>query len=449
MIKTLQKKFIYTAMAAVTVLLLLLAGGIILVNSCIHIRQSQRQLNMLADTELLKLKQAGPADLPERFLDVPKDRGFGKGSLFNPPIDKDTAMSLRFFTVYIGSSGQVIRKDTSRISSVSGDEAEEYARKALQKGRTGGYLDGFWYRMEFSGLYEEAGSFFVFLDASGQLRQILTVAAVSAGIAVLCWLFMLLLVVFLSRRAIRPIADNILRQKQFVTDAGHEIKTPLAIIQANIDAMELINGENKWSRNIRSQSLRLERLMQDLLMLARMDEAGQMLQMEAVSFSELAEESLHPFYELAAAKSVRLIPEIQPGIRIDANREYIRRLLSILLDNAVKYSPDGTAVLVTVSQKDRAALLRMENFCEKPPKADAGRLFDRFYRGDSSRTQKTGGYGIGLSAASAIVAAHKGEIYAEYVQPPASGDTASDRQKMRQKMIITVRLPAYAFGTVS
>ncbi len=446
MIKTLQKKFIYTAMAAVTVLLLLLAGGIILVNSCIHIRQSQRQLNMLADTELLKLKQAGPADLPERFLDVPKDRGFGKGSLFNPPIDKDTAMSLRFFTVYIGSSGQVIRKDTSRISSVSGDEAEEYARKALQKGRTGGYLDRFWYRMELSGLYEEAGSFFVFLDASGQLRQILTVAAVSAGIAVLCWLFMLLLVVFLSRRAIRPIADNILKQKQFVTDAGHEIKTPLAIIQANIDAMELINGENKWSRNIRSQSLRL---MQDLLMLARMDEAGQMLQMEAVSLSELAEESLHPFYELAAAKSVRLIPEIQTGIRIDANREYIRRLLSILLDNAVKYSPDGTAVLVTVSQKDRAAVLRMENFCEKPPKADAGRLFDRFYRGDSARTQKTGGYGIGLSAASAIVAAHKGEIFAEYVQPPASGDTASDRRKMRQKMIITVRLPAYAFGTVS
>ena len=171
--------------------------------------------------------------------------------------------------------------------------------------------------------------------------------------------------------------------------------------------------------------------------------------MEAVSLSELAEESLHPFYELAAAKSVRLIPEIQTGIRIDANREYIRRLLSILLDNAVKYSPDGTAVLVTVSQKDRAAVLRMENFCEKPPKADAGRLFDRFYRGDSARTQKTGGYGIGLSAASAIVAAHKGEIFAEYVQPPASGDTASDRRKMRQKMIITVRLPAYAFGTVS
>ena len=98
--------------------------------------------------------------------------------------------------------------------------------------------------------------------------------ALSVSIAVLCWLFMLLIVIWLSRRAIRPIAQNIQKQKQFVTDAGHEIKTPLAIIQANIDAMELIHGENKWSRNIKGQVERLNGLMNILLILARMEELG-------------------------------------------------------------------------------------------------------------------------------------------------------------------------------
>lgn len=409
MVKILQKKFIITAMAAVSILLLVLIGAINAANCWMTSEQTNQQLQMLGDTELQILKQEKPG-----FHDQPGKRG-GKHSFFNPPIDEDLAMSLRFFTVCLDKQNQVVRKDISRIASVGEAEAEKYARQAAQKEKQTGYLEHFKYRvLDAKTPGGEELSAILFLDISRQLRSIGMVFILSVTIAAACWLCMLLLVILLSKKAIRPIAENMQKQRQFVTDAGHELKTPLAIIQANVDAMELISGENKWSRNIRSQTARLSGLMQNLLTLAKMDEEGFTLSMEELSISELLKESMQPFYEAAALKEIHMEADIAPKLLIKANREYIRRLLSVLLDNAVKYTNQGGTMEVSLQAEGNEVVLKMKNTCEKLPEGDAETLFDRFYRGDSARTQKNGGYGIGLSAAYAIVKAHNGRIAAEY-----------------------------------
>ncbi len=416
MIRLLQKKFILTAQAAVSVLLLVLVCAINGANVWLTVRQMDQQLEMLADTELQIRRQETKTDtdtpLEERFGEPqPFLRNDKKGGLLRPPMDKDLAMSLRFFTVALDSNGQIIRSDISRISSVSEEEAWTYAQQALKNEQLTGYLDQLKYKI----LSPDTNTTtMIFLDVSKQFHSIWTIMILSTGIAAACWFCMLLFIVLLSRKAIRPIARNIQKQKQFVTDAGHEIKTPLAIIQANLDAMELISGENKWSRNIRSQTTRLHGLMQNLLTLAKMEEEFQQLPMNHFSFTELLQESIQPFYEAAALKNIIIDTEIRENTIIFANREYMQRLLSILFDNAVKYTDSGGMITVSLQKTERKVLLTVKNTCSELPQGDAEKLFDRFYRADSARTQKNGGYGIGLSAAYAIVKAHKGEISAAY-----------------------------------
>lgn len=228
---------------------------------------------------------------------------------------------------------------------------------------------------------------------------------------------MLLTVVLLSRRAIRPVAENMEKQRQFVTNAGHEIKTPLAIIQSNTDAMELYLGENKWTRNIREQTERLSGLMQNLLLLARMEEGGAPLQTSDVSLSRLTEESVHAFAETLEQQRIRLRTQIAPEVHLRADCGQLQQLLSILLDNMAKYTPQGGEAEVRLEKNGTDVILTAENTCDRLPALPPERLFERFCRGDAARTQKTGGCGIGLSAAAAITEANHGTISAEYILP--------------------------------
>ena len=240
-------------------------------------------------------------------------------------------------------------------------------------------------------------------------------AALSGLLGLLAWIAMLALVTALSRRAIRPIAENIERQRQFVTDAGHELKTPLAIILANLDALELRGGESKYSRNIRGQATRLSALMQNLLTLARLDESSGLPDASPLSLTELTRESVEMFRAPAELRQIRLSEALAEGVSVTGSRTLLQQLLSTLLDNAVKYCPEGGEIAVRLREEERAVLSVSNTVGEERPALD--RLFDRFYRSDSSRNQK-GGFGIGLSAAAAIVRQHKGEIDAHY-----EGDT--------------------------
>ena len=238
---------------------------------------------------------------------------------------------------------------------------------------------------------------------------------------------MLFLTILLSKKAIKPIAANMERQKQFVTDAGHEIKTPLAIIMANTDALELHYGENKYSKNIRSQIFRLKDLTQDLLALAKMEESVEKRITESFSIATLTEESLNQFEESILAKEITLYKNIQSNLIMNSDKDKVQRLLLILLDNATKYTPEKGRIEVYLFQENKQINYVVSNTAENLDKLDTEKVFDRFYRADDARNQKSGGYGIGLSVARAIVQSLKGSITVQ-----KQGDN---------KLIFVIKLP--------
>lgn len=402
MVRTLQIKFVKTAMTAISVLLLAVICAISGIYSFDVYTKEKNTAEMLADS-------GGIPDFEKMKRDRPDREEFEKpfdGGRMSP----DDMMAVRFFVVRFDTDGGIESADTGSIYSVTGEEAEEYGKQAVAGGKQSGIIGNFMYYIKDN----EDGKTAAFVDISSQVSSILSVIVISLIIAAAAWILMLVFVSALSRRAIAPIAENIVRQKQFVTNAGHELKTPLAIIMANTEALELFNGESKWTRNIKAQTRRLNDLMQNLLTLSKMDEADLNLPMQNFDLGELVRESAAPFEEPAREKGLTLSVQT-PEITVKANRDSMGQLIGILMDNAVKYTPEGGGISVTAYAEGNSVILREENTvnpddCEQNPE----RLFDRFYRRDEARTQKKGGYGIGLSAARAIAAANGAQISAAY-----------------------------------
>ncbi|MCI9270051.1 MAG: HAMP domain-containing histidine kinase [Dorea sp.] len=400
MIKTLQRKFIVTAMTAISVLLLLLLGTINILNIYYVGNQVDKKLEMISQNE------GNPDNIPMAPGEMPPRGPYGMKN------DYDTFMSSNFFVVRFDRNGDIVYSDVSRISSVSEEEAKELAEKVYTQNDLSGKIDSFEYMVRDSRM--GFGKVVVFLDTSGDIYSYIRVLFLSAAIGIACWLFMLLFVILLSKQAIRPIAENMEKQKQFVTNAGHEIKTPIAIIQSNTEAMELYNGENKWSKNIKEQTVRLNELMKNLLTLARMDESSTNLIQSDFSLSQLLADHIECFRETLELRRITLQTSIQPMISFRANQEHITQLISALMDNTVKYTNEGGNVFVSLEVNDKRIKLQFKNTCQQLPPVPPDKLFDRFYRADEARTQKNGGYGIGLSVAQSITETYKGRISAEY-----------------------------------
>ena len=403
MTKVLQRRFVIASMAAISVLLLVLVGAINFVNFSISARRVEQVLSQLVESEGLYTPPSMQQDNPPHGPNAPTP---------------DDMMGARYFFVRFDGDGAIVQTNVSHILAVTEDEALCIAQQIYQGGSQSGYTGSFRYRVAHA--LDGRSSLVICLDISSQQRSAVTVLLVSVFVGLLCWLAMLMLVMLLSKRAIRPIAITLEKQKQFVTNAGHELKTPLAILLANTDAMELHQGETKWSRNIRTQTVRLNGLMQNLLVLAKMDEGGDSLPTSEFSLSLLIEEVLDFYQEAAAAKGIVLRSIIQPEVMLRANRESIVQLLSVLLDNAVQYTPADGSIQVVLTKGKSGIVFQVENSVDTPPEGDLERLFDRFYRGDPARTQKSGGYGIGLSTARAVAEAHGGTITARCDGPRAT-----------------------------
>jgi two-component system sensor histidine kinase CiaH len=457
MVKQLQKKFIISAMLAVTILLVVLIGGINVFNYLTTSGDNDRLMEMLcysfetstkwnADTtdntqppQSINGTQQNttgvsgnqnnpdfpPQDNGTKPPDDKKNNGFGRH-------DKNAVDSARYAAVAIDKNGNIIRTDVTHISSLTEDEATAITEALKNTAAGTGTYSGFLYRI--SETKRAEGKVIILLDNGMQISSFFTVLFISVGAGIFGWLMMLLLVILLSRKTIAPVARSIEKQKQFVTNAGHEIKTPLAIILANTDAMELHNGENKWSKNIRAQTLRLSGLMQNLLMLAKMDESSTKLPMCEFDISTAAEDTVSAFIEPAALKGIMIEQNIKKGIRLSGNRDSIVQLMTVLLDNAVKYTESGGVIRAELYGSEKNITLSIANTCE--PIDHPEKLFDRFYRGDSARTQKNGGYGIGLSVAQAIAELHKGSITAENVSATASEAHTDTTDKQNTNMLM-------------
>ena len=428
MIRMLQKKFVLTAMIAITALILLLLGAVNIGNVVLTSRETTQTLQTISDMTEKSLPQGntsqGEATAPADGTDskkIPQEIGkqeseggaaptFAGGQQKN---DSDKVMGSNFFVVWFDADGKVSDTDTTRTSSVTNEEAQTLAEQLCKEEKTDGTTGKYRYQITVS--KQDGRTQVVCLDVSDERLSCVRVLLLSAAIGLLCWCASLLLVILLSRKAIRPIAENIEKQKQFVTNAGHEIKTPLAIIQSNTEAMELFKGENKWSKNIKEQTGRLAELMNRMLMLARLEEGN--LKPVPVTFAldGLVKELLHGFEQPMEMKQITWQTELEEA-KVCADQMQIGQLISILLDNAVKYTPEQGKIWITVSQKEKKTCLSVENTCTEQPKAAPEQLFDRFYRGNEARTQSSGGYGIGLSAAKAIAQANQGQLKASYIE---------------------------------
>ncbi len=392
MTKLLQRKFVKTAMVAISLLIVILLGAINIVNIVIVRNDIDRTLLMLAENRM-ELNTPG-MPLPDMNM--------------NPVGNDNRLLTFPYFIVMTDSKGNIVFADVSHISTLERSDAEEIAKKALNSGEYKGKVDGYRYIIANSGLGK--GKNVAFLDDSNEIYSFFRILFLSVGIGLITWTLMLLFVILLSKKAIRPIAENIEKQKEFITNAGHEIKTPLAIIQANTDAMELYSGETKWSKNIKQQVTRLDGLMKNLLFLTRSDEKGLSANKTDFSLTEVVSETAHGFIEPMALKGVNLQVAVQENIHINADKEQMTQLVSILLDNALKYTNDNGTAAVFLVREQNGIIMQVKNTVSKLPEVSPERLFDRFYRADTARTQKSGGYGIGLSMAKAICEANNAAI---------------------------------------
>ena len=254
----------------------------------------------------------------------------------------------------------------------------------------------------------------IFLNCETKLTRVRRLALISAAACVGCILLAWVLVALFSRRAIKPLVENAVMQKQFITDAGHELKTPLTVIAANMDVLALETGENEWVKSTRKQVANMRGLVNELIYLSRLDEEDARLGREDIDLSKLVREAAEPFVGMAEFSGKSMDVAVEDGIRVTGDAAALNRLVSILCDNAMKYAPEGDTIAVALKRDRRGVALTAENGLAAPLSPEAlSHLFDRFYRVDASRSKTSGGYGIGLSVARAIVEKHGGRIAAK------------------------------------
>ena len=342
-----------------------------------------------------------PAAAPEK---KPNGRGGHDG-----PFGPETAFSTRFFVLRYTGGGSLVRAELDKIAAVTEDDVDEYLTAALRHGTGYGYYSGYKFLVTDDG---EGRYSAIFLDCYQALRTVRTVAVWSLAADAMCILLVFALVVLLSRKAIDPVVRSAERQKQFITDASHELKTPITVIAASLRVLELDVGKQKWIDKAMAQTEKLTALVNSLVTLSRMDEETSPLKAEDFSVSDAVSETAESFRDFAASRGHALTVSVEPDLTYRGDEYAVRQLVSILLDNAVKYALPDTPNTVSLERARRGVVLRTVNRCEPSTELDASKLFDRFYRADPSRSAETGGFGIGLSIARGIAEGHHGSISA-------------------------------------
>ena len=323
--------------------------------------------------------------------------------------NEDSSYRTRFFRVFLDEDKKVTNVNMDHIAAVDEKKAVRMTKMAMLRRGKVGLVGSYRYRKEYKDGQVRS---IIFLDCKE--NQSFYHLAVTITITVSTLLTCLITVIFAiaSKRAVRPFEINSNRQKQFITDASHELKTPLAIISANAEVLQYKGDGNEWTQNIIDQTKHMGKLINQLLVLAKLDEVQEKSEKQEADLKLLLEETIEPFEEVATQKKVTLKLHLEEGVTIRVNREQIAQLVSILTENAAKYVNDGGKIVWRLTKTQHGAVLVVKNTTEKEL-PDTKRMFDRFYRSDSSRSSKTGGQGIGLSIAKKFVDNHKGSITAK------------------------------------
>lgn len=389
MIRALKRKFVLISMLLVFVVLtLVLLGGILATRvqfAGIYHLALQRELA----TDLRSPnRHAFPVQRPE-------DNPGGRTPRLSFTVAKDADGAWAITTPWVQ-----VEEDTLQLLN----------ERALQEASP----SGFWQDLGIAYQRGQDRIAFVNLQAeySQQQSMLLVYIAVYAGALLMFFLISL----GLSKWALRPVEQSWAQQHQFVSDASHELKTPLTVILANLDIQEQESGQSNWLTAARSEGLHMKKLIESMLFLTRSDEAKQAPSLARMSLSSLVQEAALAFDAVAYENNITLVQEVKEGLQIKGDQALLRQLVSILLDNAIKYTPDGGEVRLSLHQSRDKAVLRVLNAPSYIPPEQLSHIFDRFYRTDESRTRGEGSYGLGLAIASEIARQHGVSLKANSVQ---------------------------------
>nr|WP_027870212.1 HAMP domain-containing sensor histidine kinase [[Eubacterium] cellulosolvens] len=391
-INKLRRKFIMISMHTFTIVILLISGVIYLFNLHAMRKEAYSIIGEIIENE---------GELP-----VPT------GGLSVHQTSMDNWYSTRYFSVIYDKKGKVTDVITSHISAVGDEEAKEYGQKILDQYFTFGSTEKYYYRVADR---EDGGKIVVFLDFSRQQRiieRILNVALLLVFSGLIAAAFV---VRILSFRLVRPEVRAAEQQKAFITNASHELKTPLAVIRANTEVETMLNGENEWNQSTMRQVDRMTGLIQNLVMIARAEENEKNSERREINVSAIAKETVQTFRAVAEQEGLVLENTTGDGLTMKADESQIRQLLTLLIDNAIKYCDKNGSIRVNIERRGKMIRLMVSNSYENGKNVDCSRFFDRFYRENKAHTQEDkGGFGIGLSIAESLVKQYKGTIDANW-----------------------------------
>ena len=485
-VRRLRRKFVTTSMISLLIIVVLMIAVINIANFSQIETSARETLDILAENEgtypVSPSETTSDSPSEDRSDNPPQDpeggrehsgqnnspRSFPEMNI-NETSRIEAPYETRYFSVTLDAQGGILSTNVEHIAAVTEDVAQEYALTVYYNGRTEGYASSYRYRAVNT---EDGGILVIFVDCSSSITEArqLMISSLAVGAAAL--LLMFILVWLFSGRSVQPVVESLEKQKRFISDAGHELKTPITVISANVDVLEMTGVRNNWTQSIRNQTSRMTDLINNMLTLSRMEEDSIPIEFADVDLSALVRESAATFDAVAQANHLEYSIAVRDDIHVSGDARSLRQLCTILLDNAMKYSSSSGSVYLSLRREQRVSerrgeggrfsrqtrasnvILEVSNTCDAIPEGNLDRLFDRFYRADASRTREsratwhvspgssqdhkagtsskagekkdagsslpaspnsshsTGGFGIGLSVARAVVSAHGGTIRA-------------------------------------
>ena len=367
-------------------LILLLISILITANIVMH-RASERETNDFLYN--LVFNDGNISELPQNNLELPRKR---------PSI-------IEFFSVKLNNENQIIEL-INRKTGLVDESAEELAMEAFKSGKEEGIIGEMKYLIE----DKSYGKIIVFADQTLQNVLLRELRDLSYTIGIISIVIIFVIVLFLSKLVTKPVAETFEKQKRFIADSGHELKTPLSILSANADMLELEQGKNQWLSQIKQQSNRMNKLIHELLLLARTDDRRGKIQFREFNLSQRLINTVLPLEVIAFEQKKEIKFEIAENVFYKGNEKNITAMLEALLDNAIKYSDEKSTIFVRLHLKGTKKIIEIQNKGKKLNEKSMKRIFEKFYRVDDSRARETGGYGLGLSIVKNIVDLHKGKI---------------------------------------
>lgn len=401
MIKKLRRKFIAISIIAVSSVMVLLFLILNIANFISFNSKLNNTLDMLASNEgvMPMFDDRAPR---ENGMDIP--RGFNEKQ-FN----RETPFSTRYFVLYYDENGVKTNSNLERIASVTEADTDKYTAIAFSHGEGYGFTSGYKYKV----VRQSDGYMAIFVNDDMETGSAMTILFSSLGATAVCIGLISVIIILFSKRAMDPVIKSNEKQKQFITDASHELKTPITVITASLGVLEMEVGRQKWIDKAKLQTEKLTELVNSLVTLSRMDEEQNTLNPKDFNISEAVRETAESFEDFADSQGHSLSFDIEDGITHYADEYSVRQLVSILLDNAVKYASDNTPIKVSLKKEKKSVVISTENECDEINTDELDRLFDRFYRADKARSGEKSGFGIGLSIAREICEKHNGSIKAE------------------------------------